>query len=106
MYSWHIYIVDGSMTSRTDSNCIHERRECLLSSEWPLEFCFSLPLFGKETYIRYGKSNGGLVGKSLSAEQVSDLTLSITGQYVQKNHFVTSSTDDPHPTKSMPIITH
>ena len=32
--------------------------------------------FGEQTYIRYGKSKGGLVGKSLSAELTSEWILS------------------------------
>ena len=33
-------------------------------------------VLGKQTYIRYGKSKGGLVGISLSAEQVACWVLS------------------------------
>lgn len=35
-----------------------------------------LDQFGEQTYIRYGKTKGGLVGKSLSSEQVSEWILS------------------------------
>ena len=35
-----------------------------------------LDQFGEQTYIRYGKAKGGLVGKSLSDEQVAEWTLS------------------------------
>lgn len=35
-----------------------------------------LDQFGEQTYIRYGKTEGGLVGKSQSSEQVSEWVLS------------------------------
>ena len=35
-----------------------------------------LDQFGDQTYIRYGKAKGGLVGKSLSSEQVTEWVLS------------------------------
>ena len=35
-----------------------------------MELSLSRSVLGKQTYIRYGKSKGGLVGISLSAEQV------------------------------------
>jgi len=40
-----------------------------------VEFCFPYQ-FGEQTYIRYGKSKGGLVGKTLSSEQTAVWVLS------------------------------
>ena len=46
------------------------------TSGWCVELSLSRSVLGKQTYIRYGKSKGGLVGISLSAEQVACWVLS------------------------------
>ena len=72
--SWHVLEMTSSLPQsillaflRGEHVCRHR------NGIWNSVF---LDQFGEQTYIRYGKSKGGLVGKSLSPEQVSEWILS------------------------------
>ena len=72
--SWHVLEMTTSLPEsllaaflRGEHVCRHQ------TGVWNSVF---LDQFGEQTYIRYGKSKGGLVGKSLSSEQVSEWILS------------------------------
>src|SRR6218665_1327694 len=72
--SWHIMEMEASLPEPILTAFMKGEHVCRhRNGLWNSVF---LDQFGEQTYIRYGKSKGGLVGKSLSAEQVSDWTLS------------------------------
>ena len=72
--SWHILEMTTSVPDiilaaflRGEHVCRHQ------DGVWNSVF---LDQFGEQTYIRYGKAKGGLVGKSLSSDQVGEWILS------------------------------
>jgi len=68
--SWHIVEMESSLPEEMLAAFLRREHVCRhYSGFWNAVF---FDQFGKQTYIRYGKVKGGLVGKSLSSEQVTE----------------------------------
>ena len=72
--SWHLQDMATSLPDTILTSFLCGEHVCRHSDGvWNSIF---MDQFGEQTYIRYGKSKGGLVGKSLSSDQVSEWILS------------------------------
>ena len=72
--SYHILEMENNLPKEIHSSFLRGEHVCRHSNGfWNAVF---LDQFGEQTYIRYGKAKGGLVGKSLSSEQVAEWVLS------------------------------
>ena len=72
--SWHLQDMATSLPDTILTSFLCGEHVCRHSDGvWNSVF---MDQFGEQTYIRYGKSKGGLVGKSLSSDQVSEWILS------------------------------
>ena len=68
--SWHLLEIKNSLPKELVATFLRgEHACCHKTGNWNAVF---RDQFGEQTYIRYGKASGGLVGKSLSTNQTTE----------------------------------
>ncbi len=101
---WHVLDLSQSLPENILEAFLRGEHVCRHNSgTWNAVF---LDQFGEQTYIRYGKAKGGLVGKSLSSEQVSEwvlshhvcnsLSLAMDNMFDDKENNLTGSQNSSH----------